>query len=93
MVDFTLKEGVSDDFFDLIPYQRVMIKRLFELGKLHNYALSVENARLWAVFNAHTVDEVEELVCRLPISKFTNIEICLLTQFDGQEVTPMFSLN
>ncbi|MEO1627497.1 MAG: hypothetical protein AAFV25_20265, partial [Bacteroidota bacterium] len=54
MVDFTMPEVLSDDFMNLIPYQRAMVQRYFNEGKLLNYALSLENAKLWAIFSANS---------------------------------------
>ena len=60
MVDFTLPTELSDEFIDLIPYQRNVVNRYFSEGNLVNYALSLEKATIWAVFN--TASEQEDLL-------------------------------
>lgn len=52
MVDFSLPATLDQEFINLIPSQRTIVNRLFTEGKLVNYALSLENSKLWAVFNA-----------------------------------------
>ena len=60
MVDFSMPEVLTDDFMQLTPYQRDAVNRLFSEGKLTNYALSLENSKLWAVFKASSEMEVME---------------------------------
>lgn len=94
MVDFSLPESLSEEFMSLIPYQRAMIGKLFKEGKLVNYALSLENSRLWAVFNADSELEVMDLLADLPLSEFMQVEISMLTFYnDAAPAMPHFSLN
>jgi len=93
MVDFTFNGTLSEEFFDLIPYQRVMVNKFFQQGKLVNYALSIEKAKVWAIFNANSESEVQQMINKLPLIKFMEVEISLLSQLDGQKVEPVFSLN
>ncbi len=93
MVDFTLKGTLSEEFLDLISYQRVVVNKYFQQGKLVNYALSAEKAKLWAIFNADSENEVRKMINTFPLSKFMEIEISLLSQLDGQKTEPVFSLN
>ena len=93
MVDFTFKGALSEEFFDLIPYQRVVINKFLQQGKLVSYALSIENGKVWAIFNANTESEVQQMINKLPLLKFMDVEVSLLSQLDGQKVEPVFSLN
>ncbi len=93
MVDFTMPGKPCDEFFDLIPYQRVVVNKYFQEGKLLNYALSEEKSKLWAVFNANSEMEVLEMLVDFPLTRFMQVEICLLSQFDGNTLEPTFSLN
>ncbi|NNE29952.1 MAG: hypothetical protein HKN16_09955 [Saprospiraceae bacterium] len=94
LVDFKLPDYLSEDFMELIPYQRAMVNRLFKDGKMMNYALSLESSRLWCVINATTEDEVQGTIQELPLTKFMNFEICILTFYNSMEpVTPDFSMN
>lgn len=93
MVDFTLVGNLSEEFMDLVPYQRVVVNKLFQQGKLVNYALSAEKAKVWAIFNADSESEVRKMISTFPLSKFMDVEISLLSQLDGQKAEPAFSLN
>lgn len=94
MVDFILPENLSEEFMSLIPYQRAMINQYFKEGKLLNYALSLENSRLWAVFNANSELEVMDYLADLPLTEYMQVEISMLTFYNGVEpMTPNFSLN
>ncbi len=94
MVDFHLPEVLSEEFMSLIPYQRAMINNYFKEGKLLNYALSLENSRLWAVFQANSELEVMDYLADLPLTEFMQVEINMLTFFNSKESSiPSFSMN
>ena len=94
MVDFSLPEVLSEEFMSLIPYQRAAINRFLTEGKLINYALSLENSKLWAVFNANSEMEVMDLIADLPLTSFMNVEISMLTFYNTvQSEMPNFSMN
>lgn len=93
MVDFTMDEPLSEEFFDLVSYQRVAVNRYFQEGKLVHYALCLEKSKLWMVIAAETQVEVVEIIENLPLSRFMEYEIHLLNQFDSHSVEPVFSLN
>ena len=94
MVDFTLPTELSDEFIDLIPYQRNVVNRYFSEGKLVNYALSLENAKLWAVFNAESEMEVMEMIVEFPLTRFMQVEICMLSIYNAPAPAALnFSLN
>ncbi|HHH50371.1 MAG TPA: hypothetical protein ENK52_05270 [Saprospiraceae bacterium] len=94
MVDFTLPEILSDEFMELIPYQRAAINKLFVDGKLVNYALSLEASKLWAVFNANSEMEVMDLIADLPLTEFMKVQISILTFFNTLEPQVFnFSMN
>ncbi|HMR43852.1 MAG TPA: muconolactone Delta-isomerase family protein [Saprospiraceae bacterium] len=94
MVDFTMPEMLTEEFMGLLPFQRAKVNRLFREGKLINYALSLENSKLWAVFNANSEMEVMEIIAELPLTKFMKISISMLTFYNSlTEETPAFSMN
>jgi len=93
MVNGTLPEELNAEFIDLIPYQRAVIDRYMEDGKLLNYASSLEDAKVWAIFNASSEMEVLELLADFPLTPFMGIEIYMLTSFSTSELVPQFSLN
>lgn len=94
MVDFTLPEKLTEAFMEKIPFQRAKVNRMFREGKIVNYALSLDTAKMWAVFNANTEQEVKEMIARLPLTQYMACRISMLTFFNSQtEDTPAFSLN
>ena len=94
MVDFTLPEVLTEEFMELIPYQRVVVNKYFEEGKLLNYALSLEKSKLWAVFNANSELNVMDLIADLPLTSFMTVEISMLTFYNSMDLAmPNFSMN
>ena len=94
MVDFTLPQILSEDFLKLIPQQRSKVNKLFREGKLANYALSLDHSKMWAVMNADNEKEVKDLLFELPLTRFMQFEVRMLTFFNsvGAE-SPVFSMN
>ena len=94
MVDFSLPKVLSEDFLRQIPHQRAKVNKLFRDGKLINYALSLDNSKIWAIVNADSELDVLELISQLPLSRFMQYKINLLTLFNSVSVeSPMFSSN
>lgn len=94
MVEFHLPEELNDDFFDQIPHQRTAVDRLLEEGCLVSYALSLEDAKLWAVFNAESEMEVMEMILEMPLSRFMEADVHLLAFYNETPLeVPDFSLN
>ncbi len=94
MVDFTLPEVINEAFMDLIPYQRAVVNKYFKEGKLLNYALSLENSKLWAVFTATSELEVMDLIADLPLTSYMSVEISMLTFYNNMDpALPQFSVN
>lgn len=94
MVDFTLPSQLSQEFIQLIPSQRAVVNRLLNEGKLLNYALSLENSKLWAVFSVENEAELMELISSLPLTGFMRVRINELTFFQSANpFAPAFSFN
>ena len=94
MVDFTLPEHLSNDFIGTILQQRNAVSKLFSEGRLLNYALSLENSKLWAVFCAESEADLMEMVSDLPLSRYMKVRISELTFYNtAQSLPPAFSVN
>ncbi len=94
MVDFTLPEVLTEEFIGLIPYQRAVVNRFLNEGKMLNYALSLEQSKLWAIFSARSEMEVLEMLADMPLTGFMEVEISMLTFYNTlPEEIPVFSLN
>ncbi|MBL7814538.1 MAG: hypothetical protein JNL70_05995 [Saprospiraceae bacterium] len=94
MVDFTLPTQLSERFTSRIPEQRAMVNDYFSEGKLVTYAVSLESAKVWAVFNADSEAEVLALIRALPLTRFMQYVICPLTFYNILATqVPHFSVN
>jgi muconolactone delta-isomerase len=94
MVDFTLPDSLTEEFLGLIPSQRAKVNKLFREGKLVNYALSLDHSKIWAVLNGKSEVEVEEMIAELPLSKFMDVQISILTFYNAMNAdVPVFSMN
>ena len=94
MVDFTLPTDLPEEFVTKIPLQRDIVNRLLSEGKILNYALSLENSKLWVVFAATTEVELMEMVHRLPLTRYMKVRVHELTFFNTHHsFIPAFSVN
>jgi len=75
MVVFKLPTFVDEEFLELIPKQRILIREFFNKNILQSYSLSNDNRRIWAVFLGISFEKVTEYVKTLPLSKYMNCEI------------------
>jgi muconolactone delta-isomerase len=94
MVDFTLPQDLPEDFVSRIPQQRAAVNRLLGEGKILNYALSLENGKLWVVFAVESEAELMEIVQKLPLTRFMKMRVSELTFFNAANPFSLaFSLN
>jgi muconolactone delta-isomerase len=94
MVDFTLPQDLSEEFVSHIPQQRNAVNRLLGKGKLLNYALSLENSKLWAVFSVRSETELMDVINALPLTKYMKVRVSELTFYNAaNRLTPVFSVN
>lgn len=94
MVDFTLPAELPQEFVNKIPEQRSLVNRLLNEGKILNYALSLENSKLWVVFCAHSESELMEMVHRLPLTRYMKVKVNELTFYNSVNAfVPAFSVN
>lgn len=94
MVDFTLPDVLTEDFMNQIPFQRAAVDRFFKEGKLVNYALSLENSKIWAIFNASSEMNVMDMIADLPLTPFLEVEISMLTFYNSMhQEMHSFSMN
>jgi len=93
MVDFTLPNALTPEFMSLMPKQKERVDLLFTEGVLDNYMLSMEDHKLWAVFNANSEYDVMQLVAALPLTQFMETKISMLTMSSTPKGMPGFCLN
>ncbi len=95
MVDFTLPHHLSDVFIGLIPRQRVVVNRLLSEGKMLNYALSLEDSKLWVVCAADSEAALMEMISQLPLTPYMEkVRISPLVLYNtANAFAPAFSEN
>lgn len=94
MVDFTLPTDLPEEFVNKIPQQRSLVNRLLTEGKILNYALSLENSKLWVVFAAQSEADLMEMVHRLPLTRYMKVKVNELTFYNSVNAfVPAFSVN
>jgi hypothetical protein len=94
MVDFTLPAEFSPEFTALIPAQRTEVNRLMAADKIASYSLSLDSGKLWAIVNAESELEVLIMINNLPLSRFMESKIALLTFHNTvTKIQTAFSLN
>lgn len=94
MVDFTMPQDLPDEFVSRIPHQREAVNRLLNEGKILNYALSLENSKLWAVFCVASENELMEVVQKLPLTRYMQMRVSELTFYNAAHPFALsFSVN
>ncbi len=94
LVDFTMPQDLPEEFVSRIPHQRAAVSRLLNEGKILNYALSLENSKLWAVFSVRSETELMQLIQTLPLTRYMQVNISELTFFNAANpFAPAFSVN
>lgn len=94
MVDFTMPQELPEEFVSRIPHQRAAVNRLLNEGKILNYALSLENSKLWAVFSVRSESELMQLIQTLPLTRYMKVHVNELTFYNAAHpFTPAFSVN
>ncbi len=94
MVDIELPESMTDEFASLIPSQRARVNVLMSEGKIVNYSLSMDRARLWVLVNAESEDEARSIIASFPILPFIQFRVHELMFHNSVRLLhPQFSLN
>ncbi|MBL7779988.1 MAG: hypothetical protein JNM22_02140 [Saprospiraceae bacterium] len=94
MVDFTMPQDLPEEFVGRIPQQRAAVNRMLSEGKILNYALSLENSRLWVVFSVQSETELIDLIESLPLTRFMKYRVSELTFYNASNpFVQAFSMN
>ncbi len=95
MVVFLLPETLSEQFISLVPKNRIYANQLLSEGNLTSYSLSRDQSKLWAIFNAKTISEVEQIITGFPLFPYMKYEITplLFHNLASEWVVPKMSLN
>ncbi|OWY20493.1 hypothetical protein C7N43_27060 [Sphingobacteriales bacterium UPWRP_1] len=67
MIDIQLPDDFTQDFIELIPYQRAHIDQLMNNGKVVSYSLAANRSKLWVIIDADNRREVYDILSGFPI--------------------------
>jgi hypothetical protein len=70
MAEVPLPVAPSQEFFSLIPSQRLKIAELMNKRKLMSYTVSADRLRLWIVVVADDEAEAREILSEQPMDKY-----------------------
>jgi len=94
MIDVTLPDNPTEDFFSLVPKQRAMINSLMRKGIIISYTLSRDRSQLWIVMDAESEINVIEVLAEFPLIHFMKPEIHELLFHNSMYINiPKVSLN
>src|SRR5437868_6497767 len=94
LAEIELRNAFGMEFMSLIPAQRKHIDELMNQGKVVNYALAIDRAKLWVTFEAKNEEEVMDILATFPLIKFMKPDITELAFLDSiHSGFPHLSLN
>ncbi len=94
MVDIDLPVPFNHEFISLIPKQREVINQLMKERRIENYAVSIDDGKLWVIVLAESESHVEDLLISFPIINHVKYRISKLTFHNSINFAiPQFSLN
>jgi len=95
MVEVQIPVDPPQEFFALIPMQRMKVSELLAQRKFLSYTLSADRRKLWVVMNAADINEAREILARQPMDKYfvyTSFRELMFHDMAGL-VFPQVSLN
>ncbi len=75
MIDIYLPRQADEDYFNLIPSQRVMVNKLLNEGVIINYSLSEDRKRLWVILLAGSLLEAKKIISKFPVFPYVEAKI------------------
>jgi muconolactone delta-isomerase len=93
MVVFYLPEVLTEEMIHCIPRQQRTVQRLMEQAKLQSYTLAANKLYLWVVFTCDTESELEQLIKKLPMSKYFEYQYFDVMFSTQANLHPTFSVN
>jgi hypothetical protein len=75
MANISLPPDPPEDFFSLIPLQRLHINKLLDKGVVTSYCLSFDRSRLWVTLRAHSEEAAVEIIAAFPLFRWMEVEI------------------
>jgi hypothetical protein len=75
LVEFYLPQTQDYAFLKLVPKQREQVGKLFASQQLISYTLAADRTKLWLTCIADDFKAVNELIDKLPLSRFMTYTI------------------
>jgi muconolactone delta-isomerase len=94
MIEFRIPQPMTEEFAGLIPAQRARVSELMAEGRMLNYSLSMDRAKLWTVMVGESSASVRRLVRSLPLTPYMEWEMSELMFHNALSLAmPAVSMN
>lgn len=70
MVEVQIPIDPPQEFFALIPMQRMKVSELLSQRKFLSYTLSADRRKLWVVMHAMDVQDARDILAQQPMDKY-----------------------
>jgi hypothetical protein len=94
IADIDLITPFSEEFVELVPFQRDRIEELMDEGVVVAYSLSLDRSKLWITFISESEEDVYNLIGTFPLVAYmepTVYELALHNSISNN--FPIISLN
>ncbi len=79
MLTYTWKQPPDEEVMALIPAEEARFKELAEQGIAGALETAADQSTFWTVWNCASQDELQETLQTMPLYKFVNVDISLLS--------------
>ena len=94
IVDLVLPDILDLNFISLIPRQREQVTKLMQKGTLLSYGLAMDRSHAWAIMQAETEDDLDNVLSTFPIIDHVKVRVYPLAFHEmSRPMLPSFSLN
>ncbi len=93
MVEMTVPDYPTDDFFEIIPEQRLKVHELMLKDIIVSYSLAHDRSKLWVIFKAGSESELLRYIESLPLTKYLDYNYNELMFMELMPLKMNFSLN
>jgi hypothetical protein len=86
LVHIALPEIFTEEFYELIPKQRLLINNLLAKRIVLSYSLDMDRKNLWVFFEAKDSEHLNRILKTFPIIKNVKVKIHELAFYDAAPV-------
>jgi hypothetical protein len=93
MVEMTVPDYPTDDFFEIIPEHRSKVHELMLKDIIVSYSLAGDRSKLWVIIKAGSESELLMHIESLPLTKYLDYTYNELMFMEMMPMKMSFSLN